>query len=121
MEKTEKKETKKVKEEKVSCADQFCPRHGSRPIKLRGRNFEGKVIRKFKGRVTIEFERILKVRKYERYEKRRTKLHARLPDCMENEINIGDLIEITECRPISKTIHFFVVGKVKTKDKGEGK
>ncbi|PJE58385.1 MAG: 30S ribosomal protein S17, partial [Candidatus Portnoybacteria bacterium CG10_big_fil_rev_8_21_14_0_10_36_7] len=52
----------------------------------------------------------------ERYAKRKTKLHARLPDCMSNEINIGDYIEIKECRPISKIIHFVVVGKVNSRE-----
>ncbi len=120
MKKTENKiEEKKPKN--VSCADKFCPIHGVDKLKLRGRIFQGKVIKKLHGRVTIEFERILKVRKYERYEKRRTKLHARLPDCLAEDINVGDLIEIAECRPLSKMIHFVVIGKVKIKSEGENK
>jgi len=99
--------------QKVSCADKFCPVHGSKPLKLRGRIFEGKVIKKFVGRVVISFERMFYVRKYERYEKRRTKLHARLPDCLRDEINIGDVIQIAECRPVSKIIHAVVVKKVR--------
>ena len=113
MEKTNKEKTKKVKEEKVSCADKFCPTHGTNPAKLRGRTFEGSVIRKLKGRVVIEFERILYSRKYERQEKRKTKLHARLPDCMAEEIQLGDYIKIAECRPLSKMIHFFAVKKIR--------
>ena len=108
----EKQEKKTKKKEIVSCADQFCPEHGKKKLKLRGRTFQGKVINKLHGRVTIQFERILKVRKYERYEKRRTKLHARLPDCLAEEISVGDLIEIAECRPLSKMIHFVVVKKI---------
>ncbi len=91
---------------KVECSDKFCPFHGKKSLKLRGRTFEGIVIKKLPGRVTIQFERMLKVKKYERYEKRKTKLHARLPDCLKHEIEVGDLIEISETRPISKTIHF---------------
>lgn len=108
-------ETKKKakKEEIVSCSDRFCPQHGREKLKLRGRTFEGTVIKKLHGRVTIQFERILKVRKYERYEKRRTKLHARLPECLEQDIGVGDLIEIAECRPLSKMIHFVVVRKIR--------
>ena len=98
----------------IQCNDFACPRHGS--ISLRGRSFYGDVIKKFSKRVVIEFERTILVKKYERYAKRKTKLHARLPDCMFEEINIGDYIEIKECRPISKIIHFVVVGKV-SKDK----
>ena len=93
------------------CNDRLCPKHGDKKLKLRGRTFEGVVIRKFPGRVTIQFERMLKVPKYERYEKRRTKIHARLPECMKDNVAVGDLIQIAETRPISKTIHF-VVSKI---------
>ena len=94
----------------VDCKDRLCPRHGREKIKVRGRTFEGHVIRKHHGRVTIEFERMIKVPKYERYEKRKTKLHARLPDCLAENVNLGDLIQIGETRPISKMIHFIVTG-----------
>jgi small subunit ribosomal protein S17 len=92
------------------CKDRLCPKHGQ--ISLRGRTFKGKVIRKFPKRICIELERTVYVEKYERYAKRKTKLHARLPDCMEKEVNIGDYVEITECRPISKIIHFITVKKI---------
>ena len=86
-------------------------------ISLRGRSFKGTVIKKFPKRVVIEFERTIYVKKYERYSKRKTKLHARLPESMSNDIQIGDYIEIKECRPISKIVHFIVVGKsIKTKE-----
>ena len=114
MEKKKENIEKKVqKKEKVSCADKFCPVHGEKKLKMRGRVFQGKVIKKLHGRVTISFERMFYIRKYERYEKRRTKLHARLPDCMKDDIQEGDLIKIAECRPLSKMIHFVVVGGVK--------
>ena len=83
-------------------------------VSTRGRNFEGKVIKKFPKRVVIEFGRMIYIRKYERYEKRKTKLHARLPESLRDEINIGDLIQITECRPLSKIIHFMVIGKIRS-------
>jgi len=103
--------------EKFKCSDKLCPTHGSSPVKMRGRTFEGHVIRKLHGRVTIQFERMNYLQKYERYEKRKTKLHAKLPECMKDEINMGDLIKITETRPISKMIHFIVIGKVEKKIK----
>ena len=112
MEKKEKiGKEKEVKVAETVCADKDCPKHGN--LKVRGRVFEGKVIKKFHKRVAIEFERMLYVRKYERYAKAKTKLHARLPVCMEKEIKIGDLIKIQECRPLSKIIHFVVVKKIK--------
>jgi len=119
-EKTKKNKIEK-KNETSSCADRLCPFHGKDKIKIRGRTFEGTVIKKLHGRVTIMFERSLLVRKYERFEKRKTKLHARLPDCMKNEINVGDYIEIAECRPLSKIIHAVVVKKIRSATEKEEK
>jgi len=109
-----KKPQKPMKEEKTNCSDKFCPTHGH--ISTRGRSFKGKVIRKFPKRVVIEFERTIYIEKYERYSKRKTKLHARLPECMSKEINLGDYIEIRECRPISKIVHFIVIKKISSKE-----
>jgi small subunit ribosomal protein S17 len=105
----------KTKQDKIVCNDKFCPKHGC--MSLRGRSFKGTVIRKFPKRVVIEFERTLFIKKYERYAKRKTKLHARLPECMFNEIDLGDYIEIMECRPISKIVHFIVTQKINGGDK----
>jgi len=102
--------------QKKECKDKDCHIHGN--LKVRGKSFEGVVISKHKKRLAIEFERMIYIRKYERYAKSKTKIHARLPICMEDEINIGDLIKVQECRPLSKIIHFVVIGKVnKTKEK----
>jgi len=120
----EKEKIKLEKEKKTEivgtgCDDKNCHVHGR--LKVRGRVFEGNVIRKFHKRIAIEFERMIYVKKYERYAKSKTKIHARLPVCMENEINVSDLIKIQECRPLSKIIHFAVIGKVDKKMKGENK
>jgi small subunit ribosomal protein S17 len=112
------KEEKNKQEAKIAeavCNDKNCHIHGH--LKTRGKVFEGKVIKKFPKRITIEFERMVYVRKYERYSKNKTKIHARLPDCMSDKIQIGDLIKIRECRPLSKIIHFIVIGKIKDKEK----
>jgi len=93
------------------CKDRDCPFHGK--LKVRGRTFEGEVIRKFPKRITIGFERMIYIRKYERYAKSKTKIHARLPVCIENNIDIGDTVLIRECRPLSKIIHFVVIKKIK--------
>jgi small subunit ribosomal protein S17 len=119
------KEIKNKKtESKVSCADKTCPFHGSDAVKLRGRTFEGTVVNKLHGRVKIEFDRFLYDRKYERFDKRRTRLHARLPDCMKEQIQLGDWIEIQECRKLSKILNFYVTKKIRGKHenkKGENK
>jgi small subunit ribosomal protein S17 len=115
MKKQEKKPEEKVeKKEKISCADKQCPFHGR--LRLRGRSFKGYVVSKHLRRIAIEFERIIQIKKYERQMKKKTKIHARLPDCLKKEIQIGDYIEIKECRPLSKIIHFCVVGKVEGKE-----
>jgi small subunit ribosomal protein S17 len=100
----------------IECKDRLCPTHGDRKLKMRGRTFEGVVVKKLPGRVTIQFERMMKLPKYERYEKRSTKIHARLTDCMKDDANVGDLIQISETRPISKMIHFVVSKIVKVKE-----
>jgi small subunit ribosomal protein S17 len=83
---------------------------------VRGRIFEGRVTRKLPRRITIEFERMIYHKKYERYYRSKTKIHAHLSKCMENEIHVGDLIQIQECRPLSKIIHFVVIKKIKSGD-----
>jgi small subunit ribosomal protein S17 len=108
----------KKQQETSSCNDRDCPKHGS--LKARGRIFEGKVTKKFPRRLTIEFERSLYIRKYERFASAKSKIHARLPDCLVDEIKVGDLIKIQECRPLSKIIHFVVLGKVEIKKKSKG-
>ena len=98
-------------------AEEIIKKDFAENISLRGRSFKGTVIKKFPKRVVIEFERTIYVKKYERYSKRKTKLHASLPESMYNDIHVGDYIEIKECRPISKIVHFIVVGKsTKTKE-----
>ena len=99
---------KKVQENKI-----LANAENETKIGTRGRTFEGIITKKFPKRIVMEFERMIYVRKYERYAKLKTKIHARLPDFMEKEINIGDLVKVQECRPLSKIIHFVVVQKLK--------
>jgi len=110
------KDTSKMKKVNIAnaredCNDKNCHLHGN--LKARGKVFEGVVIKKHHKRIAIEFERMIYIRKYERYAKSKTKIHARLPECMEKEINLGDLIQVQECRPLSKIIHFVVIKKIK--------
>lgn len=111
MEKTKNKQKERLLAS-AECNDKNCSIHGT--LKSRGRIFEGVVTKKFLTRIVIEFERMVYSRKYERYYKSKTKIHARLPKCMNNQINLGDLIQIQECRPLSKIIHFVVIKKIKS-------
>tara|TARA_Y100000310_G_C20604666_1_gene774882 strand:+ start:74 stop:463 length:390 start_codon:yes stop_codon:yes gene_type:complete len=83
-------------------------------VPLRGRKFQGTVIRKFGNRVTIEFERTRLIRKYERYIKTKTKMHARVLEGL--DVEIGDYIQVQECRPLSKILHHVVVKKIRGRD-----
>ena len=99
-----------IKKPAKECNDAHCPFHNG--LKFRGREFSGKVIRTNRQKtIMIEWPRAYYLPKYERYEKRRTRLNAHLPDCI--SVNIGDTVKIVECRPISKTKNFVVVEVVK--------
>lgn len=104
---------KKNKKIEVRTVEKIARAKPNERIATRGRIFQGKVIKKFQKRAVIEFERFVYIRKYERYAKSKTRLHARIPPEFEGKINIGDLIKIRECRPLSKIVHFLVIEKVK--------
>lgn len=81
-------------------------------ISTRGRIFQGRVVRKFPSRIAIEFERTVFIAKYERFLKKKTRIHSRLPAQLANSIEIGDVVRVQECRPLSKLIHSIVIEKV---------
>ncbi len=90
------------------CSDKNCPIHGS--LKLRGRTFTERVVSAKSHRTaTIEIERRHYIPKYERYEKRKTRLQVHNPDCI--NAKEGDVVKVQECRPISKTKHFVIIKK----------
>ena len=94
----------------AECKDKKCPFHGF--VKTRGRTFKGHVVKLADKRAVIEFGRINYVYKYERYEKRKTRIHAHLPDCMASQIKVGDYVSVSECRPLSKIIHHVLTSKI---------
>ena len=99
---------------KETCDDNSCPFHGS--LKCRGRTFTGIIISgKMQKTVIIEWEWKHFLKKYERYEKRRGKLKAHKPDCI--NAKEGDIVKIMECCPLSKTKNFVVV-EIMGKEKG---
>ncbi len=85
-------------------------------LSLRGRVFTGTVISaRMQKTVTVEWERKHFLKKYERYEKRKSKVNAHNPESV--NAKEGDVVKIMECRPISKTKNFIVV-EVLGKEKG---
>lgn len=90
------------------CEDTNCPFHGK--LSVRGQIIEGVVVSdKAPKTVTVLKSYLKKIRKYERYEKRRSKIHAHNPPCI--DAKVGDVVKIAECRPLSKTKRFVVVEK----------
>ncbi|ENN96177.1 30S ribosomal protein S17P [Methanocaldococcus villosus KIN24-T80] len=99
----------KVKAPEVECNDENCPFHGTLPV--RGQSFVGVVVSdKMQKTVVVKREYLHYLKKYERYEKRSSKLHAHNPPCI--NAKVGDIVRIMECRPISKTKSFVVVEKL---------
>ena len=77
-------------------------------ISVRKKSFVGTVVSdKMHRTVVVEWERRVLIPKYERYEKRKSKVKAHNPD--EIGAVVGDIVKIQETRPLSKTKHFVVV------------
>ena len=96
---------------------QFSQNHQTEKIPTRGRIFQGRVVSKFPSRITIEFERTVFIAKYERFLKKKTRIHSRLPQQFADSIEIGDLVRVQECRPLSKLIHSIMIEKVSQEEK----
>lgn len=98
-----------VKEPAGKCEDSKCPFHGR--LKVRGQVLEGRVVSdKMHSTVVVEREYYRYLKKYERQEKRRSRINAHNPSCI--DAKIGDVVKIIECRPLSKTKNFVVVEKL---------
>ena len=94
---------------KQKCEDRNCPFHGT--LSVRGRALEGIVVSdKMARSVTVELEHTRKIAKYERYERRTSKLHAHNPPCI--AARVGDKVKLMECRRLSKTKSLVVVQKL---------
>ncbi|MGQ4870881.1 MAG: 30S ribosomal protein S17 [Candidatus Thorarchaeota archaeon] len=88
------------------CEDPNCPFHGSLPV--RGRIMEGVVTStRMHKTITFQMDYLSLIKKYSRYERRRSKKHAHVPDCM--DVREGDIVRVVECRPLSKTVSCVVV------------
>jgi small subunit ribosomal protein S17 len=101
-----------VKSPEGKCEDKHCPWHGR--LAIRGRVFNG-VVRSAKSHqtVVVEWGYHKFVPKYERYERRKSRVAAHNPECI--KAKEGDGVVVAECKPLSKTKHFVIVAKV-----GEG-
>ena len=94
----------------TTCTDKHCLHHGK--ISLRGRVFVGEVKKISSDKtIMIEWARNYYLPKYERYEKRKSRLHVHKPSCM--DVKLGDKVKVMETRPISKKKHTIVFEVIK--------
>jgi ribosomal protein uS17 len=86
------------------------PRTQDAGFRTHGRVFIGTVVSdRMAATVTVAWERRHYVPKYQRYERRYSKVKAHNPP--EIDAKAGDTVTIMETRPISKTKHFIVIKK----------
>jgi small subunit ribosomal protein S17 len=101
----------KSPQHKPNAADNKDPFHGS--VKVRGRVFVGTVVSdRMQKTATIEWHRRKYVKKYERFEIRRTRVKAHNPESV--NAKQGDVVRIAETRPLSKTKNFVIIEIVKS-------
>jgi small subunit ribosomal protein S17 len=99
-----------VKPPEKECNDPKCPFHGTLPV--RGKILKGKIVStKMQNTVVVERNYLHYIPKYERYERRHSRISVHSPPCM--EVKKGDIVKIAECRPLSKTKHFVVIENIK--------
>ncbi len=97
-----------VPEPEEACSDANCPFHGT--LSVRGQTLEGTVASaEMDKTVVVEREYDVFVPKYDRYMKRRSRVPAHAPPCM--DVREGDEVRIAETRPLSKTKSHVVVEK----------
>jgi small subunit ribosomal protein S17 len=94
---------------KEDCGSEKCPWHGH--VKIRGRTFRGIVV-SAKGANTaiVKWHYYKIVPKYERYERRNTRIAVHNPKCI--AAKVGDTVNIGECRLLSKSKAFVIFEKV---------
>lgn len=99
----------KAKAPEQSCSDVKCPWHGN--LSLRGRVFVGEIKNARASKLALlEWTRYHYLPKYQRYERRNTRIVAYNPICI--NAKSGDKVRIAECRPISKTKSFVVIERL---------
>jgi len=90
----------------AACDDEDCPFHGT--LSVRGQTLEGTVASTdMEKTVVVEREYDVFVPKYDRYMKRRSRVSAHQPPCV--DVDVGDTVTIAETRPLSKTKSHVVV------------
>lgn len=89
-----------------ACSDPHCPFHGG--FSVRGQIIDGQVMStRMERSARIQREYLRYIPKFERYEKRTSNYTAHAPPCL--QVQVGDVVKMMECRPLSKTISFVII------------
>ena len=97
---------------KGTYIDHKCP--FTSDITIRGDIFKAVVVsKKMKRSIVVRRDYLHYIPKYNRYEKRHTNMTVHCSPCFRPEI--GDVVTVGQCRPLSKTIRFNVI-KVEEKN-----
>merc|ERR1712025_276313 len=88
----------------ANYVDKKCPFAGK--VSIRGRILTG-VITKMKMYRTVVIRRdyLHYVKKYNRFEKRHKNMSVHMSPCF-RDVQVGDVLTVGECRPLSKTVKF---------------
>jgi small subunit ribosomal protein S11e len=86
--------------------DKKCPFTGN--VSIRGKIIKGMCIStKMKNTIVIHRCYLHLIKKYKRFEKRHSVLHAHCSPCF--DIKEGDVVTVGQCRPLAKTVRFNVM------------
>ena len=92
-----------------ACEDRKCPFHGELLVKRE--LFQGVVVKKDSNRsATITWDRSRLVPKYERYALLRSRLRVHNPACINAQL--GEMVVAARTKPLSKTKHHVIIGRV---------
>jgi len=92
-----------------TCSDENCPFHGT--LSVRGQLLVGEVAStEMDKSVVVEREYDVTVPKYDRLMKRRSRVPAHAPPCL--DLSVGDTVRLAETRPLSKTKSHVVVERI---------
>jgi small subunit ribosomal protein S11e len=90
-----------------SFVDKKCPFTGN--VSIRGRILTGQIIStKMKRTIIVRRDYLHYIRKYRRFEKRHKNVASHCSPAF--AVKEGDIVTIGQCRPLSKTVKFNVIG-----------
>jgi small subunit ribosomal protein S17 len=100
------------KDEKASQASTDLA--GSLGVQTRGNFFEGTIVSdRMQGSVVVEWPRVVRSTKYNRFSRQTSRIKARNPK--ELNAHSGDFVRVEETRKLSKTMNFIVTKVIRKK------